>query len=204
MGSFVANLNTDRKGPGRGILVCLILFAGVSLFVSYGLASTGLREFAVWRTDLRLADAGLRTEGKIEDKRTETASVRAGEPSKGDRRSYWLHYVYTTSAGEHIHGRRNVRQNVYDSFQKGGMVSVRIDPDKPERNLPEFVDVERQYEIGFLGILACISVAITAGIWVLVLLYLRGRIDSQSIMNLFTRDLLGTRIGTKTSVHRAN
>jgi len=104
---------------------------------------------------------------------------------------YWLHYVFRTEAGDSGNGRRAVPKAVYESHRKGQTVRVKVDANNPKLHVPEFAVVDREFELGFVGILACVSCGVTVAIWVLILLYLTGRIDPQWILSLFTADLAG-------------
>jgi hypothetical protein len=169
----------DTKPGHRGLAVC---FGVVGLVVTGALSSVVVREFIVWRTDVRLAASGVRVEGEITEKRIERRSQGANQP-----RTYvnvhWLHYAYTTGTGKRVEGRRRVPAGVYESQRIGDVVGVRIDSARPELNVPEFVQADREWEIGYLGVLG----------WVLILLYVTGRVDSQRLLGLFTADLSGRR-----------
>jgi hypothetical protein len=136
-------------------------------------------------------EQGVEAEGKVEDKRNE--KISSGQPNQGDQNVYWLHYTFRTKNGHKVNGRRAVRRAVFDSYQKGQTVRVKVDANNSKLHMPEFADVDREFHLGFTALLACISSGVTLFLWVLALLYLTGRINSQSIANLASADLLGRR-----------
>jgi len=134
---------------------------------------------------------GVEVEGKVADMRIERRARRQGRRTRGYQQVYWLHYVFRTEAGDSGNGRRAVPKAVYESHRKGQTVRVKVDANNPKLHVPEFAVVDREFELGFVGILACVSCGVTVAIWVLILLYLTGRIDPQWILSLFTADLAG-------------
>ena len=178
---------TDTSPSHRGLA---LFVGGVGLVVSWALSSVVLREYRMWQTDVRLTRDGVGVEGRIETKRIERRS-RGTNKSRTYVNVHWLHYSYTTGTGERIEGQRTVPEGVFRSYDEGDTLGIRIDPDRPDLNCPEFADGEREWEIGYSGVLACISLVLTVLYWVLILLYLTGRISSQQVLNLFTADLSG-------------
>lgn len=180
--------DNENKG-GRGPLIAVLIIAAICLLLSCGMLHAVLRGFWTWRTDRRLMTEGVAVEGNVIDKRVERRS--SGDPKAGYQNVYWLHYAFRTKAGHSVDGRRGVPKAVFESYRKGQKVRVRVDANNPKAHVPEFAVVDQELHLGFVGILAFMSFGVSIVIWVLILLYLTGRVDPQWILNLFTADLAG-------------
>ena len=173
--------------------IFLLVVSVIGTIASLSLSSVFVREVRRERMDRWLARYGKAVPGTITDMRVVKKPIRTSRRTRGYQGVYRVGYEYEVDGAGRFSAERLVGEDAWADFSRGQSVSLRIDPDRPERSLLLPTGAEDEARAWVVGMATSVSVVLTLGGWCLAVLCATGRLSSGGLQSLFTRDLSGRR-----------